>query len=153
MLPYTGCLVNHNCHPQEAFKKVAIMPEKIMIPIALSSNVDLCKPMQMHRLARTVAAHIQTIRRKIKKIKTQRQFRSPSHNGYHPEIPAQFENQASELGRRIIIYENAPFLDGSRDRKISSVACGFSLNKVHEFVNIINEVYVFTIKYRSAILY
>ena len=48
--------------------------------------------------------------------------------------------------RRSTMYEKAAFLV----RKISCVACGFSFIKIHYSVNRINEVYVFSIKYRYS---
>ena len=49
------------------------------------------------------------------------------------------------------MYEKAAFLlAGTGVRIISFVACGFSSNKIFYSVNRINEVYVFTIKYRYS---
>ena len=49
------------------------------------------------------------------------------------------------------MYEEAAFCwPETGVRKISSVACGFSSVKIHDSVKRINEVYVFSIKYRYS---
>ena len=63
-------------------------------------------------------------------------------------------NQASGVRKahygQYYVRKSSILLAGTGVRKISSVACGFSSVKIHYSVNRINEVYVFSIKYRYS---
>ena len=83
-----------------------------------------------------------------------------SINISNQKTSAQFENQASCMYLRCsTMYEKAPFLAGTGERKNGTVARGSSPIKTHYFdylklfINRINEVNDFSITYRYAIFY
>ena len=66
-------------------------------------------------------------------------------------ILAQLENRALDVCKaEYNVRKSCILLAGTGLRKISSVECGFSSIKIQYSVNRINEVYVFSIKYRYS---